>query len=99
MIKAFETTVTKQMLTEVREMLTTTPSLQSRTGGKIMLLGCSSAKGTGRLHRIEGPMDGAMYCQTWTRTYFPQPGLPAMTQNIDRSGSRRSTLRSWSGIL
>ncbi len=30
-------------------------------GGNIMLWGCFSAKGTGRLHRIEGRMDGAMY--------------------------------------
>ena len=26
-----------------------------------MLWGCFSAKGTGRLHRIEGRMNGAMY--------------------------------------
>ncbi len=32
-------------------------------GGNIMLWGCFSAKGTGRLHRIEGRMDGAMYCE------------------------------------
>src|SRR4029434_4643219 len=30
-------------------------------GGNIMFWGCFSAKGTGRLHRIEGTMDGAMY--------------------------------------
>ncbi len=30
-------------------------------GGNIMLWGCFSAKGTGRLHCIEGPIDGAMY--------------------------------------
>ncbi len=30
-------------------------------GGNIMLWGCFSTKGTGRLHRIEGPMDGVMY--------------------------------------
>ncbi len=30
-------------------------------GGNIMLWVCFSAKGTGRLHRIEGRMDGAMY--------------------------------------
>ena len=29
--------------------------------GNIILGGCFSAKGTGRLHRIEGRMDGAMY--------------------------------------
>ena len=30
-------------------------------GGNIMLWGCFSAKGTGRLHRVEGKMDGAKY--------------------------------------
>ncbi len=29
--------------------------------GKIILWGCFSAKGTGRLHHIEGRIDGAMY--------------------------------------
>ncbi len=32
-------------------------------GGNIMLWGCFSAKGTGKLHRIKGTMDGAMYRQ------------------------------------
>ena len=30
-------------------------------GGNLMLWRCVSAKGTGRLHRIEGRMNGAMY--------------------------------------
>ena len=30
-------------------------------GGNLMFWGCFSAKGTGRLHRIEGRMNGAMY--------------------------------------
>ena len=30
-------------------------------GGNLMLWGCFSAKGTGRLHHIEGRMNGAMY--------------------------------------
>ena len=30
-------------------------------GGNLMLWGCFSAKGTERLHRIEGRMNGAMY--------------------------------------
>ncbi len=40
----------------------TIPSVK-HGGGNIMLWGCFSAKGTGRLHRIEGRMDGAMYCK------------------------------------
>lgn len=31
-------------------------------GGNIMFWGCFSAKGTGQLHRIMGPMNAAMYC-------------------------------------
>src|SRR4029434_8313695 len=38
----------------------TTPTVK-HGGGNIMLWGCFSAKGTGRLHCIEGTMDGAMY--------------------------------------
>src|SRR4029434_3728714 len=38
-----------------------TPSPPSSMEVEIMLWGCFSAKGTGRLHCIEGTMDGAMY--------------------------------------
>uniref|UniRef100_A0A9J8AB26 Transposase Tc1-like domain-containing protein n=1 Tax=Cyprinus carpio carpio TaxID=630221 RepID=A0A9J8AB26_CYPCA len=38
-------------------------------GGNIMLWGCFSAEGTGRLHRIEGPCT----VKSWTRSSFPQP--------------------------
>ena len=31
--------------------------------GSILLWGCFSAKGTGQLHRTEGKMDGALYCE------------------------------------
>uniref|UniRef100_A0A672KT30 Transposase n=1 Tax=Sinocyclocheilus grahami TaxID=75366 RepID=A0A672KT30_SINGR len=40
-------------------------------GGNIMLWGCFSAKGTGRLHRIEGRMDGAMYCEILGNNLVP----------------------------
>ncbi len=36
----------------------TIPTVKHGGGGGIMLWGCFSAKGTGRLHRIEGRMDG-----------------------------------------
>ncbi len=37
-------------------------------GGNIMLWGCFSAKGTGRLHRIEGRMDGPCIARFWATT-------------------------------
>ncbi len=36
-----------------------------------MLWGCFSAKGTGRLHRIEGRMDGAMYREILANNLLP----------------------------
>ena len=47
-------------------------------GENIMLWGCFSAKGTGRLHRIEGTMDGAMYREIdrGSNTYFPHCNTP-----------------------
>ncbi len=76
-------------------------------GGNIMLWGCFSAKGTGQLHRIKGTMDGAMYHQgqgieASQGTEKGWYSSTTMTQNTrprqQRSGSRRSTLRSWSGL-
>uniref|UniRef100_A0AAY5KP20 Transposase Tc1-like domain-containing protein n=1 Tax=Esox lucius TaxID=8010 RepID=A0AAY5KP20_ESOLU len=40
-------------------------------GGNIILWGCFSAKGTGRLHRIEGRMDGAMYHEILANNLLP----------------------------
>uniref|UniRef100_A0A8C7MLT3 Transposase Tc1-like domain-containing protein n=1 Tax=Oncorhynchus kisutch TaxID=8019 RepID=A0A8C7MLT3_ONCKI len=40
-------------------------------GGNIILWGCFSAKGTGRLHRIEGRMDGAMYLEILANNLLP----------------------------
>ncbi len=72
-----------------------------------MLWGCFSAKGTGQLHRIKGTMDEAMYLQaqgieasqgigngSWMD--IPAWQWPKIRQQ--RSSSRRSTLRSWSGL-
>uniref|UniRef100_A0A8C7SLW5 Transposase Tc1-like domain-containing protein n=1 Tax=Oncorhynchus mykiss TaxID=8022 RepID=A0A8C7SLW5_ONCMY len=40
-------------------------------GGNIILWGCFSAKGTGRLHRIEGRMDVAMYREILANNLLP----------------------------
>ncbi|CDQ98778.1 unnamed protein product [Oncorhynchus mykiss] len=40
-------------------------------GGNIIIWGCFSAKGTGRLHRIEGRMDGAMYRKILANNLLP----------------------------
>ncbi|CDQ61153.1 unnamed protein product [Oncorhynchus mykiss] len=40
-------------------------------GGNIILWGCFSAKGTGRLHRIEGRMDGVMYHEILVNNLLP----------------------------
>uniref|UniRef100_A0A8C7G831 Transposase Tc1-like domain-containing protein n=1 Tax=Oncorhynchus kisutch TaxID=8019 RepID=A0A8C7G831_ONCKI len=40
-------------------------------GGNIILWGCFSAKATGRLHRIEGRMDGAMYRKILANNLLP----------------------------
>ncbi len=59
----------------------TIPTVKHR-GGNIMLWGCFSAKGTERLHRIEGPMDRAMYRKILDDNLLPSArilkmGLPA----------------------
>ncbi len=40
-------------------------------GGNIMFWSCFSAKGTGWLHRIEGPMDGAKYHKILDKNLLP----------------------------
>ncbi len=79
-------------------------------GGNIMLWGCFSAKGTGQLHRIKGTMDGAVYHQgqgieasqgikKWVVDgYSSMTMTPNTRPRQQRSGSRRSTLKSWSGL-
>ena len=57
-----------------REMLynpkNTIPTVK-HGGGNLMLWGCFSAMGTGRLHRIEGRMNGAMYRETLGDNLLP----------------------------
>uniref|UniRef100_A0AAY5K8I9 Transposase Tc1-like domain-containing protein n=1 Tax=Esox lucius TaxID=8010 RepID=A0AAY5K8I9_ESOLU len=77
-------------------------------GGNIILWGCCSAKGTGRLHRIEGRMDGAMYREILANNLLPSVRALKMghgwatTRNTQpgqlRSGSVRSISRSWNGL-
>ena len=52
-------------------------------GGNLMLWGCFSANGTGRLHRIEGRMNGAMY------HFVRQP--PSLSESTENG--------SWMGLL
>ncbi|CDR18374.1 unnamed protein product [Oncorhynchus mykiss] len=80
-------------------------------GGNIILWGCFSAKGTGRLHRIEGRMDAAMYREILANNLIPSVRAlkmgrgwvfqhdndPKHTGQL-RSGSVRSISRSWSGL-
>lgn len=40
-------------------------------GGNIMLWGCFSAKGTGRLVRVNGKMNGTMYCDILGKNLLP----------------------------
>ncbi len=73
-------------------------------GGHIMLGSCFSAKGTGPLHHIEGPMDGAIYHKILDENYFPQPehwrwfvdgsSSMTMTKKTRPRQQRSGTLRS-----
>ena len=47
-------------------------------GGNLMLWGRFSAKGTGRLHRIEGRMNGAMYQEILGDNFLPSVRAPTM---------------------
>src|SRR4029434_303146 len=62
-------------------------------GGNIMLWGCFSAKGTGRLHRIKGTMDGAMY--RGVLVFIPTfPPIENATLRIWRGSAKRSGPKS-----
>ncbi len=52
--------------------MNTIPKTLSQPGvGNIMLWGCFSTNGTGRLHRIEGRMDGALYRKILASNLLP----------------------------
>ena len=75
-----------------------------------MLWGCFSIKGTGRLHRIEGRMNRAMYREFLGDNLLPSVRALKMGRgwvfqhNYDpkhtakADGSKRSILSSWSGL-
>ena len=83
-------------------------------GGNLMLWGYFSAKGTGGLHRIEGRMSGAMHREILGDNLLPSVRALKMGRGWvfqhdndpnhttkatkERSGSKRSILRSWSGL-
>ncbi len=58
---------TKELSKENRDTIPT----MKHGGGNIMLWGSFSAKGTGRLHHIEGRMNGAMYREILANNLLP----------------------------
>uniref|UniRef100_A0AAZ3STH8 Transposase n=1 Tax=Oncorhynchus tshawytscha TaxID=74940 RepID=A0AAZ3STH8_ONCTS len=81
-------------------------------GGNIILWGCFSAKGTGRLHRIEGRMDWAMYREILANNLLSSvralkmgrgwvvagSSSMTMTQNTQPGQLRSSSVRSISRL-
>src|SRR4029434_4834927 len=64
-------------------------------GGNIMLWGCFSAKGTGRLHCIAGTMDRAMYRGILGLNLIPSfPPIENATLRIWRGSAKRSGPKS-----
>ena len=63
-------------------------------GGSIMLWGCFSSAGTGKLVRIEGMMDGAKYRETLEGNLFQS----SRDLRLLYTSGANPTLRSWSGF-
>ncbi|KAI4886589.1 hypothetical protein NFI96_000787 [Prochilodus magdalenae] len=86
----------------------TIPTVKHR-GGNIMLWGCFSAKGPGRLVRVHERMNGAMYCEILGANLLPSARAMKMkrgwvfqhdkhTARATRSGFVRNISKSWSGL-
>ena len=83
-------------------------------GGNLMLWGCFSAKGTGRLHSMEGRMNGAMYREILGNNLLPSVRTlkmgcgwvfqddndPKHTAKATKEWQKKkkSILRSWGGL-
>ncbi|KAK6320277.1 hypothetical protein J4Q44_G00093840 [Coregonus suidteri] len=65
-------------------------------GGNIILWGCFSAKGTGRLYRIEGRMDGAMYREILANNLLPSVRALKMGRGwvFQHDNNRKHTARA-----
>src|SRR4029434_331423 len=64
-------------------------------GGNIMLWGCFSAMGTGRLHCIERTMDGAMLCGILGLNLIPSfPRIEYAHLRIWRGSAKRNGPKS-----
>ena len=59
-IELFGINLTRRVWRKRNAMYNPIPTV-NHGGGNLILWGCFSAKGTGRLHHIEGRMNGAMY--------------------------------------
>uniref|UniRef100_A0AAY5KZM0 Transposase Tc1-like domain-containing protein n=1 Tax=Esox lucius TaxID=8010 RepID=A0AAY5KZM0_ESOLU len=60
-------------------------------GGNIILWGCFSAKGTGRLHHIEGRMDGALYREILANNLLPAVRALKMGSRVVAGSSSMTT--------
>jgi len=65
-------------------------------GGNIILWGSFSAKGTGRLHHIEGRMDGAMYREILVNNLLPSVVAGSSSIDTNPKHTARAT-KEWLG--
>ncbi|KAI3360658.1 hypothetical protein L3Q82_002523 [Scortum barcoo] len=69
--------------------ITTIPTVKFG-GGNIMAWGCFSSRGTGRLHIIEGAMNGNIYRQILEMNLLPSTRMMKMRTWLDLSTGQRS---------